>query len=180
MRIVHEYSHFGGTEVLRLRYPEYEQEIYEIIAHVQPRRSKVSRGQTMPGRSLSDWRDVNGQFRNAFRSRGYGKLCDTYTITMPNSDAEIRGVYEQIDYMKSKVLVEVQFGTYAAMFHDMATFEYFSSENRADVGVEIVPCFNLHKEMPAGVSYGEKLVYELERLKGHFPAVPVKLMLVDA
>lgn len=48
-----------------------------------------------------------------------------------------------------------------------------------NVGVEIVPCHSLQKQMSTGVSYGEQLVYDIERLKRHFPAVPVYLILVD-
>jgi hypothetical protein len=66
------------------------------------------------------------------------------------------------------------------MFYDLAKFQYFFNENKADVGVEIVPCHNLQKGMSTGVSFGEQLVYDIERLKRHFPAVPVKIILVDA
>lgn len=34
--------------------------------------------------------------------------------------------------------------------------------------------------MSSGVSYGEQLVYDIERLKRHFPAVPVWVILIDA
>lgn len=34
---------------------------------------------------------------------------------------------------------------YAFMFYDMAKFQYFFNENKADVGVEIVPCHDLKK-----------------------------------
>ena len=81
--------------------------------------------------------------------------------------------------LKGKVLVEVQFGKYAFMFYDMAKFQYFFNENKADVGVEIVPCHALKKQMSTGVSYGEQLVYDIERLKRHFPAVPIKVILID-
>jgi len=40
-------------------------------------------------------------------------------------------------------------------------------------------CRALHGPMSTGVSFGEQLVYDIERLKRHFPAVPVKVMLVD-
>ena len=76
-------------------------------------------------------------------------------------------------------MIEVQFGKYFAMFYDMAKFQYFFNENKADVGVEIVACHNLHSEMSSGVAYGEQLIYDIERLKRHFPAVPVKVMLID-
>jgi hypothetical protein len=37
----------------------------------------------------------------------------------------------------------------------------------------------MHSQMSTGVSYGEQLVYDIERLKRHFPAVPVKVILID-
>jgi hypothetical protein len=49
----------------------------------------------------------------------------------------------------------------------------------ADVGDEIVACHKLQSEMSTGVSYGEQLVYDIERLKRHFPAVPVWVILID-
>ena len=110
MKVVYEYSHLGGSEILRVRYPETEAEIHEIIR---------------------------------------------------------------------RVLVEVQFGKYAFMFYDMAKFQYFFNERKADVGVEIVPAYPLKKQMSSGVSFGEQLVYDIERLRRHFPAVPVKIILID-
>jgi len=134
----------------------------------------------MPGRLLYAPRDMNEQFKKAFRKRGYAELRDAYTITIPNSNVAIRGAYKQIDFVKDRVLVEVQFGKYAFMFYDMAKFQYFFNESKADVGVEIVPCHALCREMSSGVSYGEQLVYDIERLKRHFPAVPVYVILIDA
>jgi hypothetical protein len=180
MNIVYEYSHLGGSEILKVRYPKYEQEIYEIIFEVRAKRIKVSKEKTMKGRKLYSPTDMNVQFRDSFKRRGYRELRDTYTITIPDSDVEIRGAFKQIDFVKEKVLVEVQFGKYAFMFYDMAKFQYFFNENKADVGVEIVPCHSLQKGMSTGVSYGEQLVYDIERLKRHFPAVPVKVILIDA
>ncbi|MFP3017886.1 MAG: BglII/BstYI family type II restriction endonuclease [Candidatus Tisiphia sp.] len=61
----------------------------------------------------------------------------------------------------------------------MAKFQYFFNEGKADVGIEIVPCHNLQQQMSTGVSYGEQLVYDIEPLKRHFPAVPVYVILID-
>jgi hypothetical protein len=179
MNIVYEYSHLGGSEIMKVRYPEYDKEVYEIISEVQASRTKVSKEKTMKGKMLYSPKDMNQQFGNAFKKLGYKELRDTYTITIPNSEIKIPGAYKQIDFVKEKVLVEVQFGKYAFMFYDMAKFQYFFNENKADVGVEIVPCHSLHKEMSTGVSYGEQLIYDIERLKRHFPAVPVKVILLD-
>ncbi|MDQ7053080.1 MAG: BglII/BstYI family type II restriction endonuclease [candidate division KSB1 bacterium] len=179
MKIVYEYSHLGGAEILSVRYPEHEKEIYEIIEHVTAQKTKISEEKSMMGRKLYSPKDLNMQFKTLFTERGYRELKDRYTITIPNSEIQITGAFKQIDFVKDRVLVEVQFGKYAFMFYDMAKFQYFYNENKAEVGVEIVPCHALHKNMSTGVSYGEQLVYDIERLKRHFPAVPVKIILID-
>ena len=180
MKIVYEYSHLGGGEILQVHHPDRNREIYEVIRRVAAKKTKVSKEKTMRGRRLYSPRDMNRQFREAFRARGYAEMRDVYTITIPDSDVAIRGAFKQIDFVKRKVLVEVQFGKYAFMFYDMAKFQYFFNESKADVGVEIVACHALYNHMSTGVSYGEQLVYDIERLKRHFPAVPVKVILIDA
>ncbi len=179
MKIIYEYSHLGGSEILKVRYPKYEKEIYETIALIKACKTKISKEKTKKGKELYSPIDMNKQFEQAFKEKGFKELRDTYTITLPNSDIAISGAYKQVDFVKEKVLVEVQFGKYAFMFYDMAKFQYFFNENKADVGIEIVPCHGLHKGMSSGVSYGEQLVYDIERLKRHFPAVPVKVILID-
>lgn len=65
------------------------------------------------------------------------------------------------------------------MFYDLAKFQYFFNEAKAEVGVEIVHCHALQSQMSSGVSYGEQLVHDIERLRKHFTAVPVKIILLD-
>ncbi len=180
MKKVYEYSHLGGSEILKVHYPEIEQEIDAVISGIKSiEKTKVSKEKTMSGRLLYSPKELNKQFKQRFLTLGYTDLRDTYTISIPHYPTEIRGAFKQIDFVKSRVLVEVQFGKYAFMFYDMAKFQYFFNENKADVGVEIVPCHSMHKQMSTGVSYGEQLVYDIERLKRHFPAVPVKVILID-
>ncbi len=179
MKIVYEYSHLGGTEILKVRYPKIEKELYKVIDNVRGNRFKISKEKTMQGRELYSPLNMNKQFKSEFQSIGFTELKDVYTITIPNSNIAIPGAFKQIDFVKDKVLIEVQFGKYAFMFYDMAKFQYFFNESKADVGIEIVPCHALHKEMSTGVSYGEQLIYDIERLKRHFPAVPVKVILID-
>lgn len=180
MKVVYEYSHLGGSEILQVRYPKFNQQIYDVIKQVKSSKTKISKEKTMVGRALYSPTDMNLQFKESFNKKGFNELRDTYTITIPNSDVQIKGAFKQIDFVKEKVLVEVQFGKYAFMFYDMAKFQYFFNENKAEVGVEIVPSHALQSEMSSGVSYGEQLVYDIERLKRHFPAVPVKVILVEA
>ena len=178
MRIVYEYSHLGGAEILQVRHPDVDHEIREVISEVRARRTKISREKTMRGKALYSPADMNRQFKEAFQERGYRELRHVYNLTIPNSDFSLSRTFKQIDFAKGKVLVEVQLGKYFAMFYDIAKFQYFFNENRSEVGVEIVPCHALYREMSSGVSYGEKLVYDIEQLRRHFPASPVKVILI--
>ncbi|NPV56632.1 MAG: BstYI [Anaerolineae bacterium] len=179
MKKIYEYSHLGGAEILLVRYPEINEQIDAVIAKVTANRIKESLEKTKRGRMLISPIDMNNQFKGHFREVGFQELRDTYTIEIPDHEVKIPGAFKQIDFCKERVLVEVQFGKYAFMFYDLAKFQYFFNEQKADVGVEIVPCHGLHKHMSSGVSYGEQLIYDVERLKRHFPSVPVRVILID-
>ncbi len=88
MRVVYEYSHLGGAEILKVRYPQYEREIYEVIAEVAAERSKQSLEKNKAGRMLYAPIEMNRQFSQAFAARGYHELRDTTqsrfrTATLP-------------------------------------------------------------------------------------------------
>jgi hypothetical protein len=180
VKIVYTYSHLGGEEILSIRKPEVLADIQAVIREVKAERLKVSTERTMVGRALFSPKDMNRQFRESFRRRGFEELIDRYTLALPNWPIQIRGAYKQVDFVRDRVLTEVQFGKYAFMFYDVAKFQYFYNEHKCDVGVEIVPCHGLQRHMSSGVSYGEHLVYDIERLKRHFPAVPVMVILIDS
>lgn len=112
------------------------------------------------------------------RSTGIEDLIDRYTVKIPGHNYEVKGAYKQVDFAKNKVLVEVQFGKYPFMFYDLFKFQYFFNEAKAEVGVEIVPAHYMHRQMSSGTSYGEQLLWDIERLKRHFPSVPVKVILI--
>lgn len=180
MKIDYEYSHLGGKQILQVGHPEILTSIHEVISAIKhPGRTKISKEKTMRGRKLYAPKKINALYKKEFNHRGFVEMRDRYDITVPNDSRVIKGAYKQVDFVKNKVLVEVQFGKYAFMFYDMAKFQYFYNESKAEVGVEIVPSHRLHKEMSTGVSYGEQLVYDIERLKKHFPAVPIYVILVD-
>lgn len=180
MKIVYEYSHLGGSEILKVRYPEIESEINEVIAGIRDvPRTKASKEKTKVGKMLYSPRYLNGAFRDGLHGKGFKEKRAPFQVELPNYPLKIAGAFKQIDFVKGDVLVEVQFGKYAFMFYDMAKFQYFFNDEQAEVGVEIVPCHGLHKEMSSGVSYGEQLVGDILRLRRHFPAVPVKVILID-
>jgi hypothetical protein len=167
MRIVGEYSHFGGAEILKVRFPHIDREIEETVAATTfgeiDADSETESETEEATASMCRW------FEQALNDQGYEALLST---------VEAPGAGDV--FAKDRVVVKVQADEQLALLCDMAKFQYFFNESKADVGIEIVPCHTLKKRMSTGVSYGEQLVYDIERLKRHFPAVPVKVILVDA
>jgi hypothetical protein len=178
VRKVSEYSHLGGLEILKERFGTLNDEIDKVIAAVTPQRTKVSEDKTMKGKLLYNPRTLNTDFKEQFRRSGWTELRDRFSI--PTGTRTIEGAYKQVDFVKQKVLCEVQLGKYAFMFYDLAKFQYFYNKGQAELGVEIVPSHSLQRQMSHGVSYGEQLIYDLERIGRNFPSVPVKVILVDS
>ena len=180
MDVVYTYSHLGGEEILLVRYPELNTEIANVVSNAgNPGRNKVSEEKTMRGRRLYAPKDMNRLFDEGFKALGWNELRDYYDIEIPGYPYRVKRAFKQCDFYKEPVLVEVQFGKYAFMFYDLAKFQYFFNKGLIRLGVEIVPCHFLHKQMSTGTSYGEQLIYDLERLSKNFPSVPVKIILID-
>ena len=160
------------------RFPELDKTIDKVIASVRAPRTKASKEKTMPGRMLYSPLDMNRAFKNEFGRMGFAEIKLNYELTTA-SDKKIH-TCKQIDYNKGRVNVEVQLGKYAFMFYDMSKFQHFYNAGKIDVGVEIVPTHAMMKNMSSGVSYGEQLEYDIERLNRNFPSVPVKVIMIQA
>lgn len=179
MRKTFEYSHLGGAEILHERFGNLDSDIDKVIATATPQKTKKSREKNKMGRMLYNPTQLNKDFKELFRAHGWSELRDRFTIEIPQYPLKVKGAYKQVDFRKDEVLCEVQLGKYAFMFYDLAKFQYFYNKGRAKVGVEIVPSHALKKEMSSGVSFGEQLIYDLNRIGRNFPQVPVKVILVD-
>lgn len=164
MKKIYEYSHLGGSEILKVRYREIDSQIDAVIAEIKDvPKSKLSKEKTKTDRMLYSPVWLNTAFREGLRAYDFHELKLYFQVELPNYPIIVKNAYKQIDFAKDRVLVEVQFGKYAFMFYDMAKFQYFFNEEKADVGVEIVPCRGLQKEMSSGVAYGEQLVGDILR-----------------
>jgi hypothetical protein len=180
MRVVNEYSHFGGTEIMQVRYPDWNSEINRVIADVKAPKSKSPETKKERDNPRYSAIGISAQFQSALADIGYQELRAAHVVVVPGSTATSPGAFTRIDFAKEKVLVQVQFGEYASIFYDLAKFQYFFNENKCAVGVEIVPCHELKQKMSGGDSYGEQLVDDMERQKLNFPLVPIKVTLIDA
>ena len=182
MYIAYVYSHLGGAEILATRFPEIDKLIDESVrATGSDFRTKVSSERGKRGRQLYSPRAMNAAFAREFGARGFSELKREVEPNVPDWDTSgMRPGFKQIDFAYDRVLVEVQFGKYFAMFYDMAKLEFFYRQNEADVGVEIVPSFRLAKEMSSGVGRGEMLVTDIIGLQRQFPTFPVKVIFIEA
>lgn len=176
MKVYTVYSHLGGAEILSARFSSIESEINDVVAGVIPCKTKISREKNKMGKLLYSPKELNRSFKDGFSRLGFKEIRIDYDI--PIEAGRTISSYKQIDYNKGKVNVEVQFGKYAFMFYDMSKFQHFYNDGKIDVGVEIVPTHDMMSEMSSGVSYGEQLRHDIERLNRSFPSVPVKLMMI--
>jgi hypothetical protein len=98
--------------------------------------------------------------------------------------AEIEGAglkplasYNQTDFVKDRVAVEVQFGKYAFVAYDLFVKHLaFFVGDVIDLGVEILPMKELQQKMSSGVGYYEGELYNLVREGRGVPAVPLILI----
>lgn len=85
--------------------------------------------------------------------------------------------YNQTDFVKERVAVEVQFAKYAFVAYDLFVKHMaFFVGDVIDVGIEIVPMKALQAEMSSGVPYYEAELYNLIRQGRSTPAVPLVMI----
>jgi len=165
------YSFSGGQAAVESRYGKELREIKRCIASVDSaqHKTKVSKEKTMPGKILYQPGALNRAFRTEFEARGWHKhkvLCDyptEYYTPGYVTPVSSKGAFREMDFIKNRLGVEVQFGKYAFMVYNVcAKMTIFHKLGLIDVGVEIVPVKAFADEMSTGVSYFEQFVWDLE------------------
>nr|BAL58609.1 restriction endonuclease BglII [Candidatus Acetothermum autotrophicum] len=172
MRIVGKYSFKNGLQILEKNHKEELREIYDVIESIDAAtcKTKISKEKTSRGKVLYSPGSLNKAFKEAFSKRGWQVIkvpCD-YPIqyyvdgyTPPSRHGP--RPYREMDFVKDRVGIEVQFGKYAFMVYNVAAkMTIFHNLSFIDVGVEIVPVKELQAQMSTGVSYFEQFVWDLE------------------
>ena len=199
MQIKARYSHLNGEEYLLVHRRALWEEVQDVIAAVDASacRTKVSREKTMRGRLLYSPSDMNRAFREGFGEHHWEERRNVFWVTA--NERLLRGVhnlpefdqkkaiekaghtpiksYNQTDFVKDRVAVEVQFGKYAFVAHDLFVKHLsFYVSDVIDVGVEILPMKELEQEMSSGVPYYERDLLNVLRQGRGVPAVPLVLV----
>ena len=199
MKIAAHYSHLNGLEYLLVHQPGIWEDIQGIIASVDGKtcKTKVSKEKTMKGKLLYSPKDMNAAMKIGFDHHGWKESRVSYWVTKnanlirktihmraEEQKAEIEKAgekaifsYNQTDFVKSRVAVEVQFGKYSSVAFDLFVKHLaFYIRNVIDIGVEIMPMKELQSEMSSGPSYYEGELYNLIREGRGVPAVPLVLI----
>lgn len=166
------YSFNNGLEVVQDRFGAEFQEVQTILAGINSRRykTKTSREKTMPGKRLYSPPALNRAFKHEFERRGWRNQrvkCEyptEYYIPGYTSSTSSAGAFRDMDFVKNRLGVEVQFGKYAFMVYNVcAKMTIFHNLDIIDVGIEIVPVKDFVVEMSSGVSYFEQFVWDLKQ-----------------
>jgi hypothetical protein len=199
MKIVETYSHLNGLEFLLVHHPRLWDEIKDVVASVDAEacRTKVSKEKTMKGKLLCSPIAMNSSFSKLLRTRGWKESRVSYwvtkdeklirkTLAMPaeeqKKEIEEAGEtpifsYNQTDFIKDRVAVEVQFGKYSFVAYDLFVKHLaFYIGDRIDVGIEILPMKSLQSQMSSGVAYYEGELYNVVRQGRGVPAVPLVII----
>jgi len=182
MKIGAYYSHLNGLEYLMVHQPQLWEEIQRVISDVDAEicRTKVSREKTKIGRTLYSPIDMNNEFKQRFTNLDWAGTRTAYWVTEDarlirrtmhlsaaeqKAEIEAQGLrpiysYNQTDFVKDRVAVEVQFGKYFAVAFDLFVKHLaFFVGDVIEVGIEIVPMKALQEEMSSGVPYYEGELY---------------------
>jgi hypothetical protein len=202
MKIQEKYSHLNGEEFLIVHKKELYQEIEEVIQEIDGEecRTKISKEIKRQGNKLFSPIHLNKEFERLFNQRGWIEDRYSYYITLNRELMEQSILMEpteqrkfliekgedpiysfnQTDFVKEKVSVEVQFGKYAFVSFDLfVKHMLFYTGNKIDVGIEIIPTKKMVKEMSSGIGYFEGEVYNLMRQGRTSPPVPLLVLGIE-
>jgi len=202
MKIVEKYSHLNGYEFLMVHKPELWKEIEKVIKAVDAEKckTKVSKEKTMKGTLLYSPIEMNNAFKSELSKYNWEESRVSYwvtkdeklirkTLTMPpelqKQEIESQGElairsYNQTDFVKNRVALEVQFGKYSFVAYDLFVKHLaFYIGDHIDVGIEVLPMKTLQAQMSSGPSYYEGELYNVVRQGRGVPAVPLVIIGIE-
>lgn len=190
MRLAAIYSFNNGEQVVSKKYPHLLDEVRAAIESIDERehKTKESFEATRAGRFLYSPVALNGAFKKQLIGKcGWKPIrvpCD-YPTTFYLKDYKIRrsnkGAFREMDFVKEKLGVEVQFGKYAFMVYNVcAKMTIFKNLGHIECGIEVVPVKAFVGEMSSGVSYFEQFVWDLETRGVSDIDIPVLILGLDA
>jgi hypothetical protein len=199
VKIAAHYSHLNGLEFLMVHQPALWKQIQDVIkkADATKCRTKISKEIRTKGKVLYSPKAMNKAIRDGFARHSWSERRISYWVTADaklirktmfmnaaEQKAEIIAAgetpfasYNQTDFVKDRVAVEVQFGKYSFVAYDLFVKHLaFYVGDVIDVGIEILPMKALQQQMSSGPGYYEGELYNLIREGRGVPPVPLVLI----
>lgn len=200
MKMLQYYSHLNGLEFLIVHKPKLWEEISKVIENVDSSKTltKISSEKTKKGKLLYSPSGLNYLFKDEFTKRNWQEMRTHYYVnedlqttknivsirdemlqreSIENAGFIAYRTYNQVDFVKERVAVEVQFGKYFAVQYDLhVKHTFFFERGDIDVGIEIIPMHDLTKEMSSGVAWYENELTNIVREGRSNPSVPIILI----
>jgi hypothetical protein len=202
VKVAFQYSHLNGLEFLIVHKPKLWGEIISVLESIdaEKHKTKVSKEKTMMGKILYSPTSMNKEIKAEFEALEWQERRVNYYVTddatltrslmaqdratqkraIENTGRVPFPSYNQTDFVKERVMVEIQFGKYAFVAHDLFVKHMaFFTTDFMDVGVEVLPTKALASQMSSGVPYYEGALYDLIRQGRGVPHVPLVLVGVE-
>jgi hypothetical protein len=201
MKIVQKYSHLDGEGIMQTIRPGLFSEIVEIIRTIDATSTKTKVAK-ITGKLLYDPRALSLAFNKAFFARGWKESRYNYYLTlnrelmekslllpawqqkeflMKNGEKDPVFRFNQMDFIKDKVAVEIQFGKHASVASDLfVKHVLFNTAGITSVGIEILVTRAMQMEMSTGTAFYEGEVYNLLRQGTGCPSVPLLIFGIEA
>jgi hypothetical protein len=167
MKIINKYSFKGGEKFLQKNHPKELREIFNAIKALDATNclTKESKEKTKKGQILFSPVDMNHYLKLVLHRKGWTKKAQDgkkKEFSEPRH-AFGNGRFREMDGIKNRVGLEIQFGKYAFMGYDIfSKMIIFKNLKYIECGVEIVPSNELVKQMSTGVSSFEQLLVDFE------------------
>lgn len=188
MKVAGIYSFNGGDKFIKNKYPHLLNETVSVISNVDSKKYKTKKSleKTMRGTMLYSPKRINISFKKHFTKFGWNNKRETceystkYYVPNYTPPKLNKGAFREMDFIKEKLGIEVQFGKYAFMVYNVcAKMTIFSKLGYINAGIEIVPIKNFADQMSTGVSYFEQFVWDLEQRGISNIDIPVLILGID-
>lgn len=180
MKVVNTYSFKNGEKFLKQKHPKELKDVLNAIKNLDATAclTKESREKTMKGKLLFSPRDLNDYLKLELHQKGWTeKAKGKKKKFIEPRHAFGKGRFREMDGIKNRVGLEIQFGKYAFMGYDIfSKMIIFKKLGYIECGIEIVPSHELVKQMSTGVSSFDQLLVDFEnRGEGNID-IPVYVM----
>ncbi len=202
MKVAQCYSHLNGLEFLMVHQKALWKEIKSVIAHIDAAKCKTKRSKEVrtSGEMFYSPIDMNQSFKDHLKNLKWNESRVKYwvvgdeklirkTLTM-SADLQKEEIekenktpifsYNQTDFVKNRVAIEIQFGKYSFVAYDLFVKHLaFYIGDKIDVGIEILPTKKLQSQMSSGVAYYEGELYNVVRQGRGVPSVPLVILGIE-